>query len=51
MISFKISEIEEMVPSKTSIMPNGLADQMTLQEFRDLIAYLLPEAGSNRSSD
>ncbi len=50
-ISFKINDIEEMIPSKTSIMPNGLADQMTLQEFRDLIAYLLPEAGSNRSSD
>lgn len=44
--SFKIDEIEEMVPSKTSIMPNGLVDQMTLQEFRDLIAYLLPESNS-----
>ena len=50
-ISFKINDIEEMIPSKTSIMPNGLADQMTIQEFRDLIAYLLPEAGSNCSSD
>ncbi|QDT90520.1 PVC-type heme-binding CxxCH protein [Gimesia algae] len=50
-ISFKISDIEEMIPSKTSIMPNGLADQMTIQEFRDLIAYLLPEETSNRSSD
>lgn len=50
-ISFKISEIEEMIPSKTSIMPNGLVDQMTIQEFRDLIAYLLPEPRQNRSSD
>ncbi len=50
-ISFKINDIEEMIPSKTSIMPNGLADQMTIQEFRDLIAYLLPEPNSNRLSD
>lgn len=50
-VSFKISDIEEMIPSKTSIMPDGLAGQMTIQEFRDLIAYLLPETGSNRSSD
>ncbi|QDT26071.1 HEAT repeat protein [Gimesia panareensis] len=47
--SFKIDEIEEMVPSKTSIMPNGLVDQMTLQEFRDLIAYLLPGSNSEES--
>ncbi len=50
-LSFKISDIEEMVPSKTSIMPNGLVDQMTLQEFRDLIAYLLPEPQQKNSSD
>ncbi|QDT98901.1 PVC-type heme-binding CxxCH protein [Gimesia aquarii] len=50
-LSFKISDIEEMIPSKTSIMPNGLVDQMTLQEFRDLIAYLLPEDQQNPSSD
>ena len=49
--SFKIDEIEEMLPSKISIMPNGLVDQMTLQEFRDLIAYLLPELDQNNSSN
>ncbi|QDV49410.1 PVC-type heme-binding CxxCH protein [Gimesia fumaroli] len=48
-ISFKISDIEEMIPSKTSIMPNGLIDRMTLQEFRDLIAYLLPEPKQKKS--
>ncbi|WP_291180287.1 hypothetical protein [Gimesia sp.] len=31
--------------------PNDLADLMTIQEFRNLIASLLPEAGSHRSSD
>ncbi len=50
-ISFKVNEIEEMLPSKTSIMPDGLVDQMTLQEFRDLIAYLLPEPQQSHSSD
>lgn len=50
-ISFKISEIEEMIPSKTSIMPNGLVDRMTLQEFRDLLAYLLPEPVKQKAAD
>ena len=49
--SFKISEIEEMIPSKTSIMPNGLVDQMTIEEFRDLISYLLPEPDQSQSSE
>lgn len=49
--SFKIDEIEEMVPSKTSIMPNGLVEQMTLQEFRDLIVYLLPGSNSETATD
>ncbi len=40
-LSFKVDEIEEMIPQKTSIMPDGLSKSMTLQEFRDLIAYLL----------
>jgi len=50
-LSFKIDDIEEMLPSKTSIMPNGLVDQMTIQEFRDLIAYLLPESNQTKSSN
>ncbi|WP_298863294.1 PVC-type heme-binding CxxCH protein [uncultured Gimesia sp.] len=50
-LSFKIEDIEEMLPSKISIMPNGLIDQMTLQEFRDLIAYLLPETDQTKSSN
>lgn len=50
-LSFKIDDIEEMLPSKTSIMPNGLVDQITLQEFRDLISYLLPESDPENSSN
>ncbi|WP_442506453.1 PVC-type heme-binding CxxCH protein [Novipirellula sp. SH528] len=38
--SFKLEDIEEIFPSKNSIMPDGLATAMTLQEFRDLIAFL-----------
>ncbi|TWU04605.1 PVC-type heme-binding CxxCH protein [Stieleria varia] len=39
--SFQVSEIEAMRPSTQSIMPDGLVDTMTTQEFRDLLAYLL----------
>lgn len=33
--------IEERVALSTSIMPDNLADLMTVQEFRDLLAFLL----------
>jgi putative heme-binding domain-containing protein len=33
-------EIEARRPNGASIMPEGLASQLTLQEFRDLVAYL-----------
>jgi putative membrane-bound dehydrogenase-like protein len=32
--------IHENQPNATSLMPDGLADGMTVQDFRDLIAYL-----------
>jgi putative membrane-bound dehydrogenase-like protein len=34
------ADVEERVPQKTSIMPERLTDQLTVGEFRDLIAYL-----------
>ena len=34
------SEIEEMVPSKTSIMPKGLDQTLSTRELKDLIAFL-----------
>ena len=40
-LTFKVDDIEEMIPQKTSIMPDGLAKSMTSREFRNLIAYLL----------
>jgi len=36
----KPSEIETRKPLATSIMPEGLPRQMTVQEFRDLLAFL-----------
>jgi len=45
--AFKVNEIEETQPSKKSIMPDGLAQQMTTQEFRDLLAYLLEPVDNN----
>ncbi|MEZ6075809.1 MAG: c-type cytochrome [Pirellulaceae bacterium] len=40
-LKFKIDEIEQMHPSKSSIMPDGLSQSMTLQELKDVLAYLL----------
>lgn len=36
----KLAEIEERLPSKVSVMPEGLHKQMTTKEFRDLLMYL-----------
>src|SRR5262249_31154311 len=36
----KPAEIESRKPLATSIMPEGLPSQMTVQEFRDLLAFL-----------
>jgi putative membrane-bound dehydrogenase-like protein len=37
------ADIAERHPLQTSIMPEGLADLLTPQEFRDLVAFLLQE--------
>lgn len=34
-------EIAERAPQTSSLMPRGLVDRMTVQEFRDLLAFLL----------
>jgi putative heme-binding domain-containing protein len=33
-------DIEQRMPQRTSVMPEKLQDRMTLQEFRDLLAFL-----------
>ena len=40
LIAVKTAEIAERKPQTTSIMPDNLAHLMTVQEFRDLLAYL-----------
>ena len=37
------ADIEERHPLRVSIMPEGLADLLTVQEFRDLLAFLMRE--------
>ena len=39
-VEFKTADIEERTPQRVSVMPDKLTDRMTLQELRDLIAYL-----------
>jgi putative heme-binding domain-containing protein len=39
--SVRVSEVEEMQPSKTSMMPQGLLDTMNEDEVLDLLAFLL----------
>jgi len=34
------SEIDQILPSSTSIMPSGLLDELSLAEIRDLMAFL-----------
>ena len=33
-------EIDEMIPGRTSVMPAGLDQQLTMQELADLVAFL-----------
>ncbi len=35
------AEVEEMQLSRVSVMPDGLSDQLTRQEFADLVKFLL----------
>jgi putative heme-binding domain-containing protein len=39
-VTLKESEIETTRPSKTSAMPAGLLDPLTLEEVADLMAFL-----------
>jgi putative heme-binding domain-containing protein len=39
-LELEVERIERRRPQRISVMPAGLADQMTAREFRDLLAYL-----------
>ncbi|MFG0331993.1 MAG: PVC-type heme-binding CxxCH protein [Maioricimonas sp. JB049] len=47
LVTIETSSIEERTPQRKSVMPEKLADRMTIDEFRDLLAYLqsLRQAG------
>jgi putative heme-binding domain-containing protein len=47
-ISLAKKEIKEKKPSELSLMPEGLAEGMTPQEFNDLIAFLLTKNGAKK---
>ena len=40
LVSIKVTDIEEMAPSKNSPMPTGLLDSLTKDEILDLLAYM-----------
>jgi len=40
LIEIKTIDIESRTPQKISVMPERLAERMTLQELRDLLAFL-----------
>ena len=44
-----VNTIDEITPSKISMMPEGLLDTFTEEEILDLMAYLLSRG--DRSSD
>jgi putative heme-binding domain-containing protein len=39
-VELKTAEIVERVPQKTSVMPEKLFERMTVQELRDVLAFL-----------
>ena len=45
---FGTGEIENRKLQSTSIMPEGLAEQLTLTELRDLLAYLQSPTGEKK---
>lgn len=39
-VKVRATDVAEVTPLKTSVMPDGLLDRLTDQEIRDLVAYL-----------
>lgn len=50
-ITIKAEEVSERKPQTTSIMPADLWKSMTIQEFRDLVAFLTGKSLARRSSE
>ncbi|MEZ6095959.1 MAG: hypothetical protein R3C03_17335 [Pirellulaceae bacterium] len=43
----QVEDIEEMQPSKVSMMPTGLLDTMSEDDIKDLLAYLRSVSNSS----
>jgi putative heme-binding domain-containing protein len=48
MTNVRRADIEDMKPSTTSMMPEGLLDTLTSEEIQDLMAYLLSHGDSQK---
>ncbi len=48
---FEAGEVESRRPLSTSIMPSGLSGQMTLEEFRNLVAFLRSAGAADRGHE
>ncbi|MFO0941898.1 MAG: c-type cytochrome [Pirellulales bacterium] len=48
-VVLKKSEVDEMTPSKVSQMPTGLVDNLSTEELKDLVAYIIA-AGDQRNA-
>ena len=46
-VTLAADEIEEIAPSKTSTMPDGLLNQLTLEQVADLFAFLMEGSTTN----
>ena len=44
-VKIKVNEIEDMAPSKVSMMPSGLLDTLEKDDVLDLMAYLKSAIG------
>ena len=47
--AFKRADLERVEPAKTSMMPKGLVDILTVEEIRDLAAFLLSNGDRNHA--
>jgi putative heme-binding domain-containing protein len=47
-VKIKVDEIEDMAPSKVSMMPSGLLDTLEKKEVYDLLAYLKSAMSNSR---
>ncbi|MEZ6126943.1 MAG: hypothetical protein R3C49_27820 [Planctomycetaceae bacterium] len=45
-LTFNLDDVEDIVPLRKSFMPDGIAQQLTMRELRDLLAFLTTDQQS-----